>query len=67
MAAHAADLNLLFGIMAVQNDFIPRDALIEAMGGWVLDKSKRLGDILVQDGHLTPDRCACWMPWSTST
>ena len=58
MATRAADLNLLFGIMAVQNDFIPRDALIEAMGVWVLDKSRRLGEILVQRGHLTAERCA---------
>ena len=58
MAAHAGDLNLLFGIMAVQNDFVARDALIEAMGAWVLDKSKPLGQILVEHGHLTPERCA---------
>ena len=58
MSPRATDLNLLFGIMAVQNDFIPRDALIEAMGAWVLDKSRRLGEILVQHGDLTADRCA---------
>jgi len=58
MAAHAADRNLLFGIMAVQSDFVARDALIEAMGAWVLDKSKPLGQILVERGHLTPERCA---------
>jgi hypothetical protein len=27
-----ADLNLLFGIRAIQNDFVGRDALIEGMG-----------------------------------
>ena len=42
MPSHAADLNLLFGIMAVQNDFVSRGALIEATGAWVLDESKKL-------------------------
>jgi hypothetical protein len=53
-----ADLNLLFGIMAVQNDFVSRDALIEAMNAWVLDKAKALGDILVERGALSPERHA---------
>jgi len=44
MSSGAADLNLLFGIMAVQNDFVSRAALIEAMGAWVRDKSKTLSE-----------------------
>jgi serine/threonine protein kinase/tetratricopeptide (TPR) repeat protein len=56
MSSGAADLNLLFGIMAVQNDFVSRDALIEAMGAWVLDKSKTLGEILVERGDLSSER-----------
>jgi serine/threonine-protein kinase len=55
MSSGAADLNLLFGIMAVQNDFVSRDALIEAMNAWVLDKSKSLGEILVERGALTSE------------
>ena len=39
----AADRNLLFGILALQMDFISRDALIAAMNAWVLDKAKPLG------------------------
>jgi tetratricopeptide (TPR) repeat protein/tRNA A-37 threonylcarbamoyl transferase component Bud32 len=58
MSSGAADLNLLFGIMAVQNDFVSRDALIEAMGAWVLDKSKTLGEILVERGALTSEHHA---------
>src|SRR5262249_16591019 len=58
MPSSAADLNLLFCIMAVQNDFVSRDALIEAMGAWVLDKSRSLGDILVERGALSPERYA---------
>jgi WD40 repeat protein/tRNA A-37 threonylcarbamoyl transferase component Bud32 len=48
-----ADRNLLFGILAVQMDFINRDALITAMNAWVLDKAKPLGEILVEQGGLT--------------
>jgi WD40 repeat protein/serine/threonine protein kinase len=47
-----ADRNLLFGILALQMDFIGRDALIAAMNAWVLDKSKPLGQILVEQGAL---------------
>ena len=52
----SADRNLLFGILALQMDFISRDALIQAMNAWVLDKAKPLGQILVEQGVLRPDR-----------
>jgi serine/threonine protein kinase len=51
----AADRNLLFGILALQMDFISRDALIAAMHAWVLDKAKPLGQILREQGHLDPE------------
>jgi WD40 repeat protein/tRNA A-37 threonylcarbamoyl transferase component Bud32 len=51
-----ADRNLLFGILALQMDFIGRDALVAAMNAWVLDKAKPLGNILCAHGHLTADR-----------
>jgi serine/threonine protein kinase len=51
----AADRNLLFGILALQMDFISRDALIAAMHAWVLDKAKPLGQILVEQSALRPD------------
>jgi formylglycine-generating enzyme required for sulfatase activity/tRNA A-37 threonylcarbamoyl transferase component Bud32 len=50
-----ADRNLLFGILAVQMDFISRDALIAAMNAWVLDKTQALGAILLQQGALRSD------------
>jgi tetratricopeptide (TPR) repeat protein/tRNA A-37 threonylcarbamoyl transferase component Bud32 len=53
----AADRNLLFGILAVQNNFVGNDALITAMKAWLLDKSKPLGQILIEQGHLTAERC----------
>jgi serine/threonine-protein kinase len=47
-----ADRNLLFGILALQMDFIDRDGLIQAMHAWVLDKDRSLGAILHAQGTL---------------
>jgi tetratricopeptide (TPR) repeat protein/tRNA A-37 threonylcarbamoyl transferase component Bud32 len=47
-----ADRNLLFGVLALQMDFIGRDALVAGMNAWVLDKAKPLGRILVDQGAL---------------
>jgi serine/threonine protein kinase len=51
----AADRNLLFGILAVQMDFITRDQLVAAMHAWILDKQKPLAALLVDQKALTPD------------
>src|SRR5262245_3271785 len=56
MSAPASDRNLLFGIVALQLNFIDRDALITAMNAWALDKAKPLGQILQEQGHLPADR-----------
>jgi eukaryotic-like serine/threonine-protein kinase len=47
-----ADRNLLFGILALQMDFITRDALISGMVAWVMEKHRPIGDILVERGSL---------------
>ena len=52
----AADRNLLFGILALQMDFIDGPALIAALHAWVLAKAKPLGQILLEQGKLTPKR-----------
>jgi hypothetical protein len=52
------DRNLLFGILALQMDFISRDALIAAMNAWVLDKAKPLGQVLQEQGVLSAERRA---------
>jgi eukaryotic-like serine/threonine-protein kinase len=49
------DRNLLFGILALQMEFVNRDQLIAAMHAWVLDKQKPLGQILVEHGALAAD------------
>jgi serine/threonine-protein kinase len=51
----SADRNLLFGVLALQMDFIARDSLVEAMNAWVLDKKKPLGQILVERDALRED------------
>ena len=51
-----ADRNLLFGIVALQLDFITRDALVAAMNAWVLDKQQPLGVILNRQGQLSAER-----------
>jgi formylglycine-generating enzyme required for sulfatase activity/serine/threonine protein kinase len=63
MSAHipsrlASDRNLLFGILALQMDFIGREALIAAMHAWVLDKAKPLSAILQDQGALAEDERA---------
>src|SRR5262245_39727695 len=49
----SSDRNLLFGILALQLNFIGRDALIAAMNAWVLNKDQPLGQILRAQGQLT--------------
>jgi eukaryotic-like serine/threonine-protein kinase len=47
-----SDRNLMFGILALQMDFIGRDDLIEAMHAWLAAKEKSLGTLLVDAGKL---------------
>jgi serine/threonine-protein kinase len=53
--ARGSDRNLLFGMLALQMDFIGRDTLIAAMHDWVLEKTKSLGQILLDEGAIGPD------------
>jgi hypothetical protein len=49
----SADRNVLFGILAVQVEFVSRDDLVAAMNDWVLEKTKPIGQILCKRGALT--------------
>jgi tetratricopeptide (TPR) repeat protein/tRNA A-37 threonylcarbamoyl transferase component Bud32 len=49
---------LLFGLLALQMDFIDRGALVAAMSAWVLDKGRPLGEILQEQGALAWDERA---------
>ncbi len=53
---HGTDRNLLFGILALQLDFIGRDALIDALRDWTTRKDQPLGQILVERGDLPASR-----------
>jgi serine/threonine-protein kinase len=55
MSSAPSDRNLLFGVLALQMDFIDRDALIAALHAWVLDKAKPLGRILLDQMRLTTE------------
>src|SRR5262249_38552665 len=54
--AHQVGLNLLFGVLALQNDFINREQLLAAFGNWVADKARPLARILVDHGALDEAR-----------
>jgi tetratricopeptide (TPR) repeat protein len=62
MSNHAGqpdtDRNLLYGILAVQRDFVSREVLIGAMNAWLLAKHRSLGDILAEQAALSPERRA---------
>lgn len=55
MSEPTADRNLLFGILAMQMDFITREQLIAAMQAWTFDKSKSLGQVLLEHRALADD------------
>jgi serine/threonine protein kinase len=46
--------NLLLGLLALKNDFIDRDTLLAGFGSWVADRSRPLGQILLEGGALSP-------------
>src|SRR6516165_5005222 len=55
MAALAADRNLLFGLLALQNGLINQVQLVAAFQAWTLDKARALADHLVGHGDLDAD------------
>jgi WD40 repeat protein/serine/threonine protein kinase len=50
------DRNLLYGMLALQMNFISRDALLAAVQAWMFDRTKELGQILQDQGQLTAER-----------
>src|SRR5436190_13656293 len=61
MSGHA-DRNLLYGILALQMDFVSRDQLIDAMNAWVLQKQTPLEEVLRAKGHLEAEDAAVLGP-----
>ena len=50
-----ADRHLLFGLLALQNEFIDKRQLVAAFGAWVADHAKPLDQILVEQNALQSD------------
>ena len=46
---------LILGLLAFQNNFIDREALLAAFTAWVANKARPLGQILVDRGSLDPE------------
>jgi serine/threonine-protein kinase len=55
VARAPGDRNLLFGVLALQMEFISRDALVAGMQAWVFNKGRTLGQILLDQKALSPD------------
>jgi serine/threonine-protein kinase len=55
MAAIAAERNLLFGLLALQNGLINQGQLVAAFQAWTLDKARALADHFVDRGDLDAD------------
>lgn len=49
----ALDRNLVFGVLALQRNYLSRDALVAAMHGWVRTPTRALAEVLEERGHLT--------------
>jgi serine/threonine-protein kinase len=62
MAETALDRNLLFGVVALQMQFVSRDALLGAIRAWVADEQKSLDQVLVERGILAEDERALLEP-----
>lgn len=56
--SHAADRNVLFGVLALRMDFITGEQLLAALNAWVREKNHSLGRVLVAQQALTPKRQA---------
>jgi serine/threonine-protein kinase len=50
------DLNLLYGMLALQMGFVHRDGLLAAMRAWVFAKERPLGELLQEQQALTPQQ-----------
>ena len=50
--------SLLFGLLALHNNFIDRETLLAAFNAWVADKSRSLGTILLDKARLPAARHA---------
>ncbi len=52
---HKTETNLLFGVLAVQMEYIDSSQFTEACASWAVNKSRPLADIVVERGWLSPE------------
>ena len=62
MPSSQSDRNVLFGVLALQMEFITQTGLIAALQAWTLQKSKLLGELLVELGHMSAEDRAALEP-----
>ena len=55
MSSSQSDRNVLFGVLALQMEFITQSGLIAALQAWTLQKLRPLGELLVELGHMSPE------------
>jgi serine/threonine-protein kinase len=55
MSSSHADENLLFGVLALQLNYIDRSELIAATSEWIIDKSQPLSAVLLRRESITAD------------
>ena len=67
MAAIAAERNLLFGILALQNGLIDQADLIAAFQAWSKDRSRPLSEVLLDRGALNESDRLCSTAWSPAS
>lgn len=53
----STDNNLIFGLLALQLDFVTREQLLESMHAWMLAKHQSLGQIFCTRGVLSESDC----------
>src|SRR5262245_53092603 len=58
MATIAADHDLLFGVLALQNGLIDQGQLVAASQAWTRDKARPLAEHLAARGDLDPEQRA---------
>ena len=62
MSTSQSDRNVLFGVLALQMEFITQSGLIAALQAWTLQKSRPLGELLVELGHMSAEDRAALEP-----
>ena len=62
MTSSQSDRNVLFGVLALQMEFITQAGLIGALQAWTLQKSRPLGELLVELGQMSAEDRAALEP-----